>query len=199
MNFLDYALHHTACIARILRGDRSALDDMDISADGFWRSFEAIPAALPALFFAWVVEARQSQSVGVSGSLGSLIARMAILELVFWIVPVIVLVFVLKALRMTRRYTHLIIARNWLSALVSYLFVVIPMGELISGGGRNSDLTAWLTLAAIGLMLWFSVRVTRIALDAPVMTAVAFVAAEFFITYPLAAAAYAVAGLYPAA
>jgi hypothetical protein len=32
---------------------------MDISADGFWRSFEAIPAALPALIFAWVAEARQ--------------------------------------------------------------------------------------------------------------------------------------------
>ena len=56
MNFLDYALHHLSCILRILRGDTAALGDMDISADGFWRSFEAFPAALPALFFAWVVE-----------------------------------------------------------------------------------------------------------------------------------------------
>ena len=46
MNFLDYALHHLTCILRVLRGDVAALGDMDISADGFWRSFEAFPAAL---------------------------------------------------------------------------------------------------------------------------------------------------------
>lgn len=198
MNFLDYALHHLSCILRVLRGDTAALGDMDISADGFWRSFEAFPAALPALFFAWVVEARQLQAHGVYGSITSMIVRMAMLEIVFWIVPVLVLAFVLRALRMTRRFTHLIIARNWLSALVSYLFVVVPLSELAAGGGQENALSGWLTLAAIGLMLWFSVRITRIALNVQVMTAIGFVAVETTLTYPLAFFAYGAVGLYPA-
>lgn len=196
MNFLDYALHHVACTARLLRGDIAALDEMDISADGFWRSFEAIPASLPALMFAWVAEARQLQADGTAVSLGSMILRMAVLELAFWIVPVIALAFVLKALGMMHRFTHLVVARNWLAALVSYLFVIVPLSGLLDAG--NSSLPAMLTLGAIGLMLWFSVRVTRAALNTPLSVAVTFVAVEAVITYPLAVFAYAAAGLYPA-
>ena len=48
------------------------------------------------------------------------------------------------------------------------------------------------------LMLWFSVRITRIALDVQVMTAIGFVAVETTLTYPLAFFAYGAVGLYPA-
>lgn len=198
MNFIDYALHHVACIARLLRGDAEAFGDMDISADGFWRSFEALPAALPALAFSWVFEARQLQAAELPDSLGSIVARMAMLEVVFWIAPVIALAFVLNMLGLSRRFTHLIVARNWLSALASYVFVVLPLGELVSGTG-GGEFWGWMTLFAILLILWFSVRVTRLALDAPLTTAVAFVGFETAITYPLAFYAYAAVGLYPAA
>lgn len=197
MNFFDYAFHHVGCIVRLLRGDVSALEDMDISADGFWRSFEALPAALPALFFSWVVEARSLQAAGNLGSTGSIIARMAMLEIVFWVVPIIAFIFVLKALGLSARYTYLIVSRNWLSALAAYFFVAIPLTDMATGE-PGSSLSAWLTLAAIGLMLWFSVRVTRVALNVSPMTAVAFVGIETVITYPLAVSAYVAAGLYPA-
>lgn len=199
MNFFDYAFHHIGCVTRMLRGDPRALGDMDISADGFWRSFEAFPAALPALIFAWVVEARQIEAAGSLAPLGSLIARMAVLEIVFWILPVIVLAFVLRALRMQQRFSQLIIARNWLSALMSYVFVSVPLAEMLLNGGQTSQATAFLTLATIGIMLWFSVRVTRTALNVTPMVAVGFVAVETLITYPLAVSLYEVAGLYPGA
>ncbi|MCI5077717.1 hypothetical protein [Oricola sp.] len=198
MNFLDYALHHIACTVRLVRGDAAALDDMDITVDGFWRSFEALPAALPALIFSWVVEARQLQAEGLTVPLGSILGRMALLELVFWIAPVIVLAFVLNMLGLGRRFTHLIVARNWLAAFGSYLFVVIPLGELTTGSGPG-EFWVWMTLFAIMLMLWFSTRVTRQALDAPLTTAIAFVGVEAAVTYPLAVYAYAAAGLYPVA
>jgi hypothetical protein len=65
--------------------------------------------------------------------------------------------------------------------------------------GQTSQATALLTLVTMGLMLWFSVRVTRTALDVTPMVAVGFVAVETLITYPLAVSLYEVAGLYPGA
>ncbi|MFZ2103666.1 MAG: hypothetical protein WAU86_24205 [Oricola sp.] len=199
MNFFDYAFHHIGCVARLLRGDGKALGDMDISADGFWRSFEAIPAALPALVFAWVFEARQIQASGKLDSLSSMIARMAVLEIVFWIAPLVVLAFVLRPLKLGHRFPHLVISRNWLSALLSYVFVAVSLIELVFNAGQTSNTTALLALITMGLMLWFSVTVTRVALNVPQLTAVAFVAVETLVTYPLAVFAYGAAGLYPAA
>lgn len=199
MNFFDYAFHHIGCVMRLLRGDTAALSDMDISADGFWRSFEAIPAALPALIFAWVAEARQIRAEGSLDPVGSLVMRMALLELVFWILPIVVLAFVLRQLKLGHRFSHLIIARNWLAVLTSYIFVSVPLIEMATSGGQTSSATLLLTLVAMVLALWFSVRVTRVALSVQPVVAVAFVAVEVFFTYPLAVLAYGAAGLYPQA
>lgn len=199
MNFFDYAFHHVGCVIRLLRGDTAALSDMDISADGFWRSFEAIPAALPALIFAWVAEARQIRAAGSLDSVGSLIMRMALLELVFWVLPIAVLALVLRQLKLGHRFSHLIIARNWLAVLTSYIFVTVPLIEMAVSGGKTSDVTLLLTLLAMALTLWFSVRVTRVALSVQPVVAIAFIAVEVFVTYPLAVAAYGAAGLYPQA
>ncbi|TCD16468.1 hypothetical protein [Oricola cellulosilytica] len=196
MNFFDYAFHHIGCVVRIIRGEQRAISDMDISGDGFWRSFEAIPAAFPALLFAWVVEAHRMQIEGVAGSTASLIARMALLELIFWILPIIALAMALRPLGFASRFPHLIIARNWLAAVASYLFVVVPLSEVFSGA---SDIVGWLTLFMLALILWFSVRITRTALDTSVGIAIGFVAAETMITFPLAVTLYELAGMYPTA
>ncbi|QKV19422.1 hypothetical protein [Oricola thermophila] len=199
MNFLDYALYHVIGVARIVRGDPDALSDMDISADGFWRSFQAIPAAMPALIFAWTTEARQIRAAGAADSVLSMVARMAFLEILFWILPVIALAFVLRALGMSRRFPHLIIARNWLTVLTSYIFVLVPLGEFVFRTGAESDAMLLVTIVTMLLALWFSVRVTRVALSVTPAVAFAFVAVEVFLTYPLAVFAYGAVGLYPQA
>jgi hypothetical protein len=198
MNFFDYAFHHMACVTRLVRGEQNAWADMDISADGFWRSFGAITAAIPALFFAWVVEARHLQAEGVAGTTGSIVARMAVLELLFWILPVIGLAIALRLLGMSGRFTHLIIARNWLAALLSYLFVAVPLITLVSNGTAEG-LTGWMTIAILAVMLWLSVRITRFALNTTPLVALAFIVVETLITFPLAMSLYAVVGLNPAA
>lgn len=197
MNFVDYALHHIHCVWRLARGESAALGDMDISADGFWRSFEAIPAALPALMFSWVTEARQLQADGVAGSLFGMVTRMAALEIVFWILPVVGLALVIKPLGFARRFSHLVIARNWLSALASYIYLIVPAIELLFNGGNRDGATAWLSLLAMGIVIWLTIRVTRIALNAAVAVALAFVAAETILLLPLVITSYGWAGLYP--
>lgn len=54
---LDYAFHHLESVIGVIAGRPGALERMDISSDGFWRSFSAIIVALPALFFGWVIGA----------------------------------------------------------------------------------------------------------------------------------------------
>lgn len=197
MSFLDYALHHIGCAARLARGDERALADMDISADGFWLSFGAIPAAIPALFFSWVVEARQLQSMGVLGSVPGIAIKLAVLEILFWILPVIALALVVKPLGYSRRFSHLIVTRNWLSTLLSYLFVVLPLLNMLLGGGGPSDASALLWLIIMGVAIWLSIRVTRIALNSPVAVAVGFVAVETVILLPLSITVYGLVGLNP--
>jgi hypothetical protein len=199
MNFFDYAFHHVGCVVRIVRGDAGALSDMDISADGFWRSFEAIIAALPALLFAWVVEARQIQMEGIGGSMASLVSRLAFLELVFWVLPIIALAVVLPPLGFGKRFSQLIIARNWLSAAISYLYVLVPMTEFALSSGAENEITPWLTLAIMIIMIWAAIRVTRVALATTGIVAFAFVFAETLVTFPLAISLYGLMGLYPPA
>ena len=198
MNFFDYAFHHMTCVIRLVRGEQAAWADMDISADGFWRSFGAIMAAIPALFFAWVVEARHLQADGVAGTTGSIVARMAVLELVFWILPIVGLAIALRLLGMSDRFTHLIISRNWLAALLSYLFVAKPLVTLVSNGAAEA-LAGWMTIAILAVMLWLSVRITRFALNTTPLVALAFIVVETLITFPLAMILYAAVGLSPAA
>jgi hypothetical protein len=84
--------------------------------------------------------------------------------------------------------------------LTSYIFVAVPLAEMAINGGGPVARPSVLTLLAIVLALWFSVRITRVALSTfRRMTAVAFVAVEVFITYPLAFFAYGAVGLYPQA
>jgi hypothetical protein len=198
MTFADYAIHHVGCIIRVLRGDPDGLSDMDISADGFWRSFRAIPIALPALFFAWVVQGRELLADGVAGSLGSLILRMAALELVLWILPLIALAIVLKPLGMAHRFSHIVIARNWFSVIISYVFVVAPLASLILGVEEGAAAENWIVIAVMMFTLWAATRVTRVALDTTPTVAIAFVVVETLITIPLALSLYGMAGLNPA-
>ena len=106
------------------------------------------------------------------------------------------LAIVLPPLGFGHRFSHLVIARNWLSAGLSYLFVVVPFSELVFSGGTEGNFTPWLTLIVLALMIWSALRITRAALDTTPIVALAFVVAETLLSFPLAISLYGLAGLY---
>ncbi|WP_306117440.1 MULTISPECIES: hypothetical protein [unclassified Roseitalea] len=185
---LDYAFHHMECALAVMIGRREALTRMDISADGFWRSFGAILVSAPALFFVWVLSARQTQAEFPLASTGGLILAEAAFELFVWLAPVFVLAMILRPLGFGDRFSHLIIARNWSAAVISYAIAVPFVAQLFAG--PESGLAAMLLLVVLAVVFIAAVRVTRTALDSSLMVAIAFTATELFIGLMLASAYY---------
>lgn len=174
----DYGFYHIERIIRIVRGNAAALDDMDISSDGFWRSFAAIIWSLPALFFAWVFDARDLIIDGLEMTMVRIVVYSIIIELVLWFLPVVLLAFVLRPIGLSQRYSHLIIARNWLSVPIVYAYVVIMILGLLFGDAAPLVLIAFLFLFGA---IWIQIRVTRVSLDSTTSLAAALVIGEFIL------------------
>lgn len=175
---LDYGYYHIERTWRMVRGDDAALDEMDITADGFWRSFGAIVFAMPAMFFSWVSDARYLAFNGVELSMGQLVISYAVLELMLWILPILILAFVLKPMQLAHRFTHLVIVRNWFSVPIYYLFAVLALPSLVIAGWETPGL---LQLTIIFVMVWIQVRLTRMALQCEPWIASILIVGEFLI------------------
>ncbi|MEL6920167.1 MAG: hypothetical protein AAFO77_03965 [Pseudomonadota bacterium] len=191
---IDYAFHHCECVTRIVRGDASALNDMDLSVDGFWRSFGAIALSIPALFFTWVASARDLAVGGYTGSMPSLLARQAGLDLFLWLMPVLALALLLPALGLGRQFTQLIVARNWLSLIIAYVVAALTLIDMFipdEGDGLMITLYILVLLASV----WVFARVTLVALDGQRAAAFSLVAAEVLIIFLLAGVLSAALGL----
>ncbi|MEM9574089.1 MAG: hypothetical protein AAF870_02540, partial [Pseudomonadota bacterium] len=174
----DYGFYHIERIWRIVRGDEPALDEMDISSDGFWRSFVAIIWALPALFFSWAFDARDLIGHGVELSMVRIVIYSAIIEMLLWFLPVILLAFVLKPFGLAQRYSHLIIARNWLSVPIVYAYVVIMLLGMFLGNSTPVVLFAFAFLLAA---IWIQIRITRVSLQCEISLASGLVIGEFLL------------------
>lgn len=174
----DYGFYHIERVWRIVRGDDAALNEMDISSDGFWRSFAAIVWTLPAMFFAWVFDARDLIIEGVELSMVRIVVYSAIIELLLWFLPVLVLAFILRPLGLAQRYSHLIIARNWLSVPIVYAYIVIMLLGLLLGDAAPLVLLAFVFLFGA---VWIQIRVTRVSLDCASSLAAILVIGEFLL------------------
>ncbi len=190
---LDYAFHHVECVAAAITGRPGAIERMDISADGFWRSFTAIAVALPAMFFVWVMNARSNQAEMPSMGVAPLVAGEAVFELVVWLLPIPVFALVLRPLGLGHRFVHLVIARNWANALFSYVIAALYVPYLVVADDNGAMMMLGGVLMV--LILVAAVRLTRAALDSSVSLAMAFIAGEFIVSIALAIAYLGMLGL----
>ena len=93
----DYVQAHLTAAWRIMvtaKGD--ALARMDITAEGFWRSFWSILLALPPMLLSWVAAA--PDFLAGDGSLSLTVLRLGIADLAAWIVPIAGLALVTLAI-----------------------------------------------------------------------------------------------------
>lgn len=181
---LDYAFHHVECVAAAIAGRPGAIERMDISADGFWRSFSAIAVALPAMFFVWVMNARTNQADMPTAGIAPLVAGEAVFELVVWLLPIPIFALILRPLGLGHRFVHLVIARNWANALFSYVIAALYVPYLVVGDDNGAMMMLGGVLMV--LILIAAVRLTRAALDSSLPLAIAFIAGEFVVSIALA-------------
>ncbi|HHZ07734.1 MAG TPA: transporter [Rhizobiales bacterium] len=138
---------------RLMTGRADGLRLLDISADGFWNSFYAIPVALPALAVGWLMTANGIAADG-GGRLATL-AALAVVDLSVWIVPVIVFVAAAPQFGLTNRVAHLVVAYNWGEALMNWLALPVALFLLVFDvSQQTSDALMLLTFIVLTVLGW---------------------------------------------
>jgi hypothetical protein len=148
---------------RMMNGKADGLRMLDISADGFWQSFFAIAVALPALFAGWVSIASGMAAANPAGG-GSmmLIVKLALVDIVAWLLPLVGLALVAPLAGIRDRYAHYVIASNWATAIIAWLMLPPVLITLFAPGAR--ELASLLSLGLFLLTLVFMWRLTNAAI-----------------------------------
>lgn len=175
---IEDILRYLAGAWRMMNGKREGLREFDISADGFWGSFAAIPVALPALLIGWVAIANDlAQEPAIFGGRPSIVARLALVDLAAWLLPLVVLALVARPARIADRFVHYVVASNWGAALLVWVTAPVSLFRLAGGQGDTATLVS---LAVFGVTLMLSWRLTNVALGKGPAVASAVFAAMLF-------------------
>lgn len=179
-------------------GNKAGLSRLDISADGFWESFMAIPVAVPALLLSWVGYAQfLVADGGVSGSVPSIVVRIALVDLAAWIIPVAAVMVLAKPLAIGGRLAHYVIASNWASALVAWALAPFSLLQLlVSGQLAVFDV---IDLALFLAVLFLMYRLTLVTLSRPPLFTFGFFAGVLVLSIVTIVVFKELLGLTPAA
>jgi len=139
---------------RLMMGRPDGVRALDVSADGFWNSFYAILVAFPALGVGWTSLAIELAERGL-GSRISIALRLAVIDIVAWVLPLLVLGLVARTIRIGDRYPHFVVASNWGSALLAWLMLPVSiLGLFTSGPNAAVDTVSLVVFLAAMVLTW---------------------------------------------
>lgn len=144
---------------------------LDISADGFWRSFWSIAYAVPALAVSWAsYRALFLHAAGSGGSAGAgFVLRLALIDVVTWIAPLVAVGVAAKPLGIRHSFGRFVIATNWLGTVTAYALALPSLLRMAFGDTSLVVATASVAVFVVTILLLY--RVTRLAFDGDGMTA----------------------------
>lgn len=174
---LDYVFAHVERVVAALRGDDKAIDTMDISAEGFWRSFSAIFYSLPALFFTWVLSARSASYLPAERAMWLRVIYNGAFDIIVWLSLIAAMVLLLGKIGYTKRITQFVVARNWTTLLFNYVIAIAMIPSMFTA---QAGAGSFLILLAIVAVIWAFIRITRQALQCGIGLAFALVFTELF-------------------
>lgn len=139
---------------RLARGDASAVDRLDLSVDGFWKSFTAAVVVLPAYVLVLLDQYRlagwpaEPWATAFTEGLGYAIG---------WMAFPLAAIPLTRLLGLSQRYVPLIVANNWSTVIqVAVYTAVVLLGVILPLPMRA---TALLTATlAILVYQWFVIR-----------------------------------------
>ncbi|HUG61240.1 MAG TPA: hypothetical protein VMP03_05315 [Methylomirabilota bacterium] len=179
------------------RGDPQGLRRLDVSYDGFWRSFQVIFLLLPVIAVLILSERafliRHLPLIEETFPSGLFLASRLFGAALDWIAFPVVLALLARPLDLGRRYVPIVVALNW-AALVAAVPAVVP--HLLSLLGLIGEETAAvLNLVALGVILRYEYMVIRIAVGAPPAFCIGLVALDFLISVALSTIMTAIVGI----
>lgn len=151
---------------RLLMADAKALPDLDLSRDGFWRSYLALILAVPAVIPVLAAE-RTLAGLSNAGALfdePGLLAAVMTAELLAIVAVPALLAALAPALLHSPRFTGFIIAWNW-AGIVSAGLMAVPAG-VFALGWSNPGVAAIHCLGFATIVLRLRYCVARAAFGA---------------------------------
>jgi hypothetical protein len=171
MSFTEEITRSLRGVWRLARYDAGGLRQLNLTVEGFWRSFVVVALLLPPqLLMAWLV--RDRDVVVADGGEAWLFARGAVF-VVAWLTYVGSMAPISRLLKLSDNYPTYVIAFNWAALL--QMALLLPVGllygfELVAAeAGIMLLMLAWLTVMA------FDFVIARLALGADALTAAGIV------------------------
>ncbi|ALN71997.1 MULTISPECIES: hypothetical protein [unclassified Aureimonas] len=165
--------------ARLMAGRRDGLALLDLSADGFWRSFAALVVALPPTVLAWLeYETVERPPFSPHPGRLAIYGAHALADVTAWLLPILLLASFARPLGFSRKMVPLVVATNWGGALLAWIFSPFFVLLLLAG---SSDVTALIGLFVAIASIVLTVRlvanatVTELPLSVAIVTMMVFV------------------------
>ena len=176
---LDNIFRYFWGVWKMMLGRKEGLDYLDISAEDFWSSFYAIAIALPPLFASWVAYAADLTAGREEAGLRfAIVTRAAVVDMAAWVVPLAIVGLLASRIGITKRYAAFVIATNWGSALLSWIFAPITLLQLFLPG--QVEVATLFAFIMFGISIVLSYRLTFVVLQRPHAYAAPFFACMFF-------------------
>lgn len=178
---------YVAGALQLARNDPRGFARLDLSADGFWRSFAAILYAVPAFIVSWVnYRHGYVLAAGTEATTGlGFYTRLALIDIANWLVPLLIVGFVAAPLGLSANFGRWVIATNWLSLPIAYMMAFPVALALLAPGWAAFALIASLMLFALAIAAFF--RVTRLAFDGDLPVAIAITAGMVMLSLSMTA------------
>ncbi|WP_374833565.1 hypothetical protein [Paenochrobactrum pullorum] len=184
MPTIDTIYRYFYGVWRMMTGKSDGLAYLDISADGFWRSFYAILVSLPPLLAGWVAYAAELTGGREETAMRfSIVIKAAIVDITAWILPIFLLGLVVSKIGIAKRFAPYVIASNWGTALLAWAFAPISLVQLVMQ--QRSQTISILSLVFMIAIIVMSYRLTRTALQKPTSFALPFYIAMFMVSFAI--------------
>ena len=179
---LNYIRANVSGAWAVMNGQSEGLGRLDLSIEGFWRSFGVIILILPLIVIAMfgersIVAHVQAEVPPLTG--GRIAYNLAVI--VFdWLAFPTVFAVLARVLGLSHRYGRFIIARNWATLVTAA--IATPVYLLHLAGVLPPTVVPLVLLIVLGVSLRFAYLIARIALDVPVSLALPIVLVDFLLS-----------------
>ena len=162
----------------VMNGRAEGLRKLDLTIDGFWRSFGAVVLILPVALVALASErvafaAHGGEAVALTG--GYVVLRL-IAVIVDWLTFPVILALLARPMGIAARFVPYIVARNWAAVLVAAMFAVPHLFHAL--GVLPTGMLPFVLLLLFGIAVWFAYVIVRTAMQVPPVLAIPIVVLE---------------------
>ncbi|MBK1623137.1 hypothetical protein CKO32_06130 [Afifella marina DSM 2698] len=177
----SYCIQQVTGAWKVMNGRAEGLQELDLTLEGFWRSFGAVILIIPFTLIAISSEriALTATDQAVTVLAGSFVSLRLFGLALDWIAFPIFFALVARPLGVSTHYVPFIVARNWSAVVIAGMFA-LPHA-LHATGFVPLPVLSFLLLALFVVALRFSYLVVRTALAVPVMMAVPVVLLQLLI------------------